>query len=222
MKKTLIIMAMAALVCWLPAQAMAVPIGTFTSYLTHEYDATSGFPASLGTDVPVVVTLNTSTSATVTINPSTSPDLDFPSGGASSLDVELNVNGAFTVASATYIERDGTTVATADTATNISVPGLGTFSLEAYAPSSYPYDLEGFTIVLTNTSGWANAADVLASNSDGYDAAGNLLLVNTTPPTAYVGEDAPVVPIPPTALLLGSGLLGLALLGLRKRMDFQP
>ncbi len=221
MKKLVLIMAMAALVCWLPGQALATGIiGTYTSYLTVEVGPTTGFPSPMGTLAPVLVTLNNSTSATVTVTPSAvNPDLDV-NDTATGKEVMLNVNGAFS-ASASY---DAGTATVHDT-TGTLITGLGTFNLEADA-NSPSADPESFTFTLTATGGnsWAAAADVLVGNASGYDAAASLSYISGSPhPTAVVGEiDVPAVPVPTTGLLLGSGLLGLVALGWRKRTVLQP
>ncbi|MEJ2365629.1 MAG: hypothetical protein P8017_13305 [Deltaproteobacteria bacterium] len=165
--------------------------------------------------------MNTDTTATVIIVPSSAaPDLDFANGqlyvlsAASTGGPALNVNATSFTATATASFNSGGPIS-ATIVYNATIPGLGTFNVEAYLPA--PNDLpEAYTFLLTNNSGtWASAAYVLVANSSGFDA-GATLFDCSGYSSAFVGEGSPV-PMPPSALLLGSGLLGLSAVGWRRR-----
>jgi hypothetical protein len=74
---------------------------------------------------------------------------------------------------------------------------------------------------------FANVADVLTLNADGFFLSAHVFVFPSTSPgvgdaltTGFVGTGTPgggFVPVPPTAWLLGSGLVGLLLLGRRRK-----
>ncbi len=211
MKKMVLIMAMAALVCWLPGQALA----DLTAV-----DSTGSPTLPAGDYGTVTVTLNAgNTVATVTITPTETPtDLDLAYGGTTRdafLSVANPSSGSFTVA--VNDSYTGSTVS--------EVAGtFGSFDVNAYHTGSAFGTLESiiFTLTASGTGTWANAAAVLDNNGSGYNAAADVYNPDDPGQTAYIAEPASTVPLPTTALLLGSGLLGLALLGLRRKgMAFQ-
>jgi hypothetical protein len=211
MKKMVLIMAMAALVCWLPGQAMA---DTFTSTLgvlgTHD----SGFNNVSNYGNVIVNRAANGLSATVTFTPLelATGDYDFVYDFLAGQSVFLNVRGAFTASlpasESGFLQWDLDGPGTAST--------FGNFNLTA--DHNLLGSVDSFVVNLTNTSGtpWANAASVLASNGLGFDAAAQFFEDNVSgDPTGFVAERA--VPIPPTALLMGSGLLGLVGFGWRRK-----
>jgi hypothetical protein len=119
------------------------------------------------------------------------------------------------------------------------VDGFGNFNLTIDNSDGAFSSAQTGSFTLTNNSGtWASDADVLTNISTQYpylaaahifvftfDAQGNLTSINpegrpgalTTGFAANGPPSGGLVPVPPTAWLLGSGLLGLLLLGRRRK-----
>jgi hypothetical protein len=218
MKKIALIMAMAALVCWAPGQALAdfVPCTTFDSILDTVTSHHADFDASLGNYGNVHVGLNEDgTVAQVTITALKDPDFDFKiglnifKGYSAFLNVNAGIDSFNEDAKGFWVSDKG----------SFTPDGLGTFNLAA--SNQLFGTVESVTITLTRTSGtWAHANEVLVANDGGFDAGAWLVEDNGRfcKPWGYVGEAAltppsGAVPLPPTVLFLGSGLLGLAGLG---------
>jgi hypothetical protein len=104
---------------------------------------------------------------------------------------------------------------TADGAASLGNP-LGYFDISARRGGG---NANAVTFYLTATGGttWADAAHVLEPNAAGFDAAAYVeeQYIPYNYPKGYIAEGSPV-PVPPSALLLGSGLLGLVGLRFRK------
>jgi hypothetical protein len=98
--------------------------------------------------------------------------------------------------------------------------GFGKFNLVIDVPNQGTSDADKITFTLTLTTGtWSSDAHVLAINSDGYHVAAHeysdLYPTIGGVSNTFLVTDG-VVPIPPSLLLLGSGLLGIAGLGWRR------
>jgi VPDSG-CTERM motif len=141
----------------------------------------------------------------------------FSFGDGSSAAVNLNTD-AFTEAFVTESPSNNFKAFAFDQ----QVDGFGQFDL-ALDQKNFAIKLSSITFTVTNTSGsttWLTAADVLAFNSGGWDAAAHIFS-SSTGKTGFAAEGAGTPPPPhtpdggTTAALLGLGLAGLA--GLRAK-----
>ena len=190
----------------------------FTSQLNVGNTAISGFTGPYGT---VTITLVNSTTATVTFTSNTvAGDIYLFGDGGS---VALNVN-------ATTFSVSGITGTNAGTGfspgpfTNAGAgveDGFGSFNLTINSFDGFTHSSDSISFTLTNTSGtWASAADVLAFNAAGFDAAAHIFVTsapanasNGAIATGFAAESAGGVPDGgTTVMLLGAalGALGMA------------
>ena len=108
----------------------------------------------------------------------------------------------------------GTAIINARTA-GATVSEFGSYNLVYDSHGGLSAAVQSLTFVLTNTSDsiWDSPYDVLAWDT-GWAAAGHIF--TTSGITGFAG-DSPVVPLPSTLLLLGSGLAGLVGIGRFRR-----
>lgn len=230
MRKMLLIMAMAVVVCWLPGQALATTATTTSceTILNVLGTTTNEFPSSTEkTYGTVLVTLSNLvgsdyTKATIVITPTGGTggtlDLDFGPGYQAALN--LGTLSGVTVTGYSYSLPGGTGTATAlsiaKNSSGTTFDSLGKFNVIGTLPSG-DTDQESVTFTITGGS-WTNANQVLVYNSAKNDAGAYVYLADCIP-TAYIGDDGTLAPapVPSAALLLGTGLLGLAMLGWRRK-----
>lgn len=204
MKKfTVLLMILGLALIAVPAMADTY-VSTLNTVSTHD----SGFSTDLGNYGTVVVNLNTAgTIATVSMTPRGEgpPDFDFHFFANTAW---LNVNAPTSAFNESNFS--GTWGATEG---SFSPDSLGAFNLQLF---NIIGSVEAVSLTLTRTSGsWTSASDVLAFNLAGFDAGAFLIEDSASGnPGGYVGEK---VPLPPSALLLGSGLLGLVGLRFRRK-----
>jgi hypothetical protein len=190
----------------------------FTSTLNKGNTALSGFSGPFGT---VTINLVNSTTATVTFTSNTVNGNIYLFGDGSS--VALNVNAtSFSVSSIT-----GTNAGTGFSPGPLSfagagtVDGFGNFNLTINSFDGFTHSSDTISFTLTNTSGtWSSAANVLAFNAKGFDAAAHIFVTsspanaaNGALTTGFAGENAGGVPDGgTTVMLLGAalGALGMA------------
>ncbi len=171
---------------------------TITSVLSVGNEAIAGFPSPYGT---VVVDLDVGTqTATITFTAADS----YQFGGHAAAAVNIN--------STSFTETIGTDTAFKEFGSG-NVDGFGDFNLfvtnndgAAQAVTTISFD------VVNGGTPWASAADVLAFNSKGFDAAAHIF-INGGAVTGFAGvpnEGGGHVPDGgATAILLGLGLAGL-------------
>jgi hypothetical protein len=98
---------------------------------------------------------------------------------------------------------------------------FGDFNLNLSFADGFGQAFKDVSFPLSGDYTGVNAADILALNADGYDAYAHVFHLDfgSDPPTATItGFAAEPVPLPPSALLMGSGLLGLLGLGWRRKI----
>jgi hypothetical protein len=222
MKKWIILLAIATMVCWVPGQVLAN--SSFDSTLDTVKDHTEGFPTSLSSYGTVHVDLSSDgKTANVTVTPLEISDFDLKSTLAwgqvsNNYSVYLNVNSTNFSESAQDINNNPNYWTSY--IGNYSPDHLGTFNLAA--SNQILGNHEGVIITLTNNSGiWADASQVLICNDKNFDAGAWLAYEDANcliKPSGYVGEACPV-PLPGAFLLLGAGLARLGAYARRKRQS---
>jgi hypothetical protein len=200
----------------------------FTSNLTLAN--ITGFTAPYG---QVVVTLNSSTNATVTFTANESNPLDaylFGDGGS----VAVNVNAstwALGTITGTPLNATFNNATYSDGGAG-NEDGFGSFNQNINSNDGFTSSSNSISFSLTDTSGtWANAAQVLAFNASGFDAAAHLFVCNNPVATCtassgavntgFVAENASGIvtsPEPSSVILFGSILIGVAEI-LRRRVQ---
>jgi hypothetical protein len=190
----------------------------FTSQLNVGNPAISGFTGPYGT---VTITLVNSTTATVTFTSNTVAGNIYLFGDGGS--VALNVNATTFSVSGISGSNTGTGFTPGPyTFAGAGVEdGFGSFNLTINSFDGFTHSSDTISFTVTNTSGtWASAADVLAFNANGYDAAAHIFVTsspanasNSALATGFAAENAVGAPDGgTTVMLLGAalGMLGMA------------
>jgi hypothetical protein len=176
------------------------------------------------------------THATFTFTSLTNGGFTYLMGGAGT--AALNVNGAYSLSAVTETNSfvgftpDGILVV--NNPGNVDGFGLFNLSLDNFDGFSYAGDFVQFTLTAVGTS-WASEADVLTPNGSGLEAAIHAFECPVTcnqaegaTATGYAavggieggggggGGTGGAVPEPPTMLIFGASLVGLALLQRRR------
>ena len=207
--KRMVVLCIMALSLLMAVNASAVPISTDAFDLGVPNSGISAYP---GPYASVTIDLNTATTATITFQALTTGGYDYYFGSAQMADV--NVNAADFSSDVTF-------------AADKNADGFGKFNFTYDGPDGAGNWLTTFSFDLTNLSGtWADAADVLTPNASGWTAAAHIFVLTAGAPqtdgaivTGFAANGAPPqVPEPGTILLLGSGLLALAIYR-RKRVE---
>lgn len=195
----------------------------FSSDINTPNDAISGFTGPYAT---VDVNLTSATTASITFTSLVQNGNIYLFGGVNAVDLNVNAS-SFTVGTITGSNAGtGFTPGPLSNGGSGNVDGLGTFNLTINSFDGFTHSSDEVTFDLTNTGGtWASAADVLALNSNGFDAAMHVFVTsspanasNGAIATGFAGEAPGNFHTPDsgmTATLLGLGLAGLA--GLRSR-----
>jgi hypothetical protein len=190
----------------------------FTSQLNVGNPAISGFTGPYGT---VTITLVNSTTATVTFTSNTVNGNIYLFGDGGS--VALNVNATtFSVSGITGSNAGTGFTPGPYTFAGAGVEdGFGSFNLTINSFDGFTHSSDTISFTVTNTSGtWGSAADVLAFNAQGFDAAAHIFVTsspanasNSALATGFAAESAGGVPDGgTTVMLLGAalGALGMA------------
>jgi hypothetical protein len=213
------------------AAVLLVPLAasaTLTYQLENPNTAISGYPAPYA---EVTVTRTSSTTADITFTGDITGGYTYLLGDGSSFALNVNAD-SFSVGAVSETNTIAGFSATSKQ-TNIpggTVDGFGSFNLTIDNKDGFLDSAKTVSFTLTNPAGaWANDADVLIANSNGWLAAGHIFVwdgtyQNGNPSgalsTGYAANGPPssgVVPVPPTVWLLGTGMAGLGLLGWRRK-----
>jgi hypothetical protein len=195
-RKLLILLAVLAVACWAPA-ALAD-----TYYLTAPNSALSGYP---GPYVQVDITVSGG-NATFTYTGLTQDGYTYWLGDSHLANFNTNNTVSSLSLPAGYSDTGGWN-------------GGSDFGYMSNTTKVNGGANPAPSLTFTANDTFANVADVLTPNADGYALSAHVFVYNSANPgvgdaltTGFAG-----VPIPPTVFLMGSGLLGLGLLGWRRK-----
>jgi hypothetical protein len=212
------------LVALLLTRPTPVLADTFTSTLDTGNSAISGFTGPFGT---VSVDLTSSTMATITFTSLTNGGNIYLFGDGGTVDVNINAT-SFTLGTITGSNAGtGFTPGPFSDGGSGTVDGFGVFNQTINSFDGFTHSSDTVTFTVTDTSGtWASASNVLTPNGDGFDAAAHIFVTafpadaaNGAIATGFAAESGGTVtaPEPSSMLLLGMGILALAVLR-KKRM----
>ncbi|MCM0082949.1 PEP-CTERM sorting domain-containing protein [Geomonas sp. Red32] len=101
------------------------------------------------------------------------------------------------------------------------VSDFGHFNLKISGNGAYSCAVDSLTFTLTDTSStlWNSVDDVLVANADGYEAGAHIFTKDGVVSgfAGNGGDDPAPVPEPGTMMMLGAGVLSLAIYGKRRR-----
>ena len=212
----------AALICvsLAPSASASPSCAGFDSLLNVSEQTVAGATSGI-TFGDVCVTLTSSTTASITFTALN----NYLFLAAQMADVQVNA-GSFTLGT-TITESPHASLASDGGSNNVNGYGVFNQTIDNFDGAA---DAEStFTFTLTNNRGtWASAANVLAANTKGFDAAAHVICKNTGTAcdtagsnggglTFFVAENAAAVPEPRFYGFLVVGLMGVVGILLRRR-----
>jgi hypothetical protein len=219
-RSVLVLLAVVSLAFWIPGQAGAVTTFDSTfSFPNSDLSAVQGPFAELHIEVAD----EGSTTATVKVT------VDNPTHFLIGDVIGLQLTKDATASGFSYTSPAGNTPTFVNQkGSSPPVDGFGGFNTTLNFGTDDNARFYSVTFILTvvpAASDWTDASSVLGVNAGGYDAAlhifTDIIGANDEAITGFAAEKPGIIfvpaPIPPSALLLGSGLLGLGLVGWRRR-----
>lgn len=215
------------LLFWVPVLAGLALIGapaakadSIVYQLTAPNTAISPYSGPYG---DVTVDRTSATTATITFASNTVAGNSYLFGDGSSVDVNVNASSWTLGSISSSNGGTGFTPGTFSDGGSLNVDSFGVFNqtVDDFDGFMHAADLVSFS--LTNTSGsWASAADVLAENADGFQAAAHIFVCADSGSGCDQGAGALVtgyaaVPEPSTLALLLMGMTALAAHRSRRR-----